>query len=80
MKTLFLFSLVLCGCMKVVNPPIEYRVYMPKDVLCPEGGVPILPNGAQFKDFVIIGHGRFAEDNMLLDQCEQRGLLERRDY
>lgn len=52
-------------------------MFFPSEVRCEDGGLPILPEGADWFKFMIVGQGRFVEDDRLLDECEALGLIKR---
>ena len=84
MRNLWWIPFIL-GCTSILNPPIEQRVFFPSEVSCRTG---IGPNakstlyveglGPLPDTFMIVGLGRYTQDQMLLDLCEERGLIRKR--
>lgn len=82
LEAFIIFCAVLnFGCHKYALPPVEQRVFFPQEVSCrenPNGQVVLQTPGGDLYDFMIVGGGRYYEDNTLLDQCEAKGLIEKR--
>jgi hypothetical protein len=72
----------LTGCHKTyINPPIEERVFFTQDWKCILSMDRTLtcsvPEGIDLNQFMIIGEKRWFDDQNLLDECEDRGLIQK---
>lgn len=66
------------ACVKRVLPSAEQRVFFPNEVTCDKGKL-LTNTGEVLDSFMIVGQGRYAEDQDQLTQCERAGLIRRKN-